>query len=372
MRHLLRAFYIIVVAATPHGARAMEENERSERLIFLAEKGTRWDVFEHLKTCGAKEVNYEDRYHRFALALLAERGWFELMELLIKKGANVNKASSHEKWTALHHAIESAPEEFVCKTVEMLLKYGADPNIENLGGETPFAKALAVYVPFTPDLIKLFFNPAVNTIKPDVTKKAWLGCSPLSWVLIDGDFPFETVKLLVENGVDVDEQIDVWGTKYTPAEYARKFGQKEEFPDYPTMEMADYLDAASLKKKLDIGIKKNISGKELQAIAHKIKKFDKAFCRSFAVLVYFKDNFDKIPQELWCRFDPANAQTGAKGTEKKSDKIIKPDLTIHFYKCPCLLCGERKARLLSLVPTRRNALVPYNQAAVAGLLGLKK
>ncbi len=255
---------VFVTATTLHRVQAMEANKRGKELLLRAKNGTKWDGFEHPKTCGAEE--------------------------------------------------------------------------------------------------------AVTTIKPDVTKKTWLGCSPLSWVLINSDFPFETVKLLVENGADVDEQIDVEGALYAPAEYVRKFGQKEEFPDYPTLEMADYLDAASLKKKLDIGIKNNISGTELQVIAHNIKKFDKAFCRSFVALVYFQNNFGKIPQELWYRFDPANLQTGAKETEKKSSKIIKTDLAIHFYKCPCLLCRERKAQLLaSLIPTRKNALVPYNQAAVAGL-----
>ena len=135
-----------------------------------------------------------------------------------------------------------------------------------------------------------------------------------------------------------------------------------------------------LKKKLAAGKKQNIAGKELQVIANDVKKFDKTFCESFLSLDDFQGNFSKIPQELYLRFDPNNKlnltlvesqDAGKKRSE--SYKKLFDDLIVHFKPCFCSLCEKRKKQfIVSMTPTRNNAIVPYNPAAVAGLLELKK
>lgn len=397
---------LAVAAVAPREVWAMEAevNERGEHLIKLIHNDhPKEEVIEYLKTCGKEEVNYHNMV--FPLGLVAEKGWFDLIEPMIEKGADVNKAKGikpnfNDGWTALHYAIVFAPKESVCRTVEVLLKNGANPNAR-LKGETRKTSFQLVcdpsYMKGSEALLKLLFKYAgINKIKPDLTskkywyKKYWYRSSPL-FEILGADKPYtEMLELLVENGADVDEQVEINGTMYTPTEWVKEFRDAKRiyrdnynrtwsYPDYPTQEIVDYLDVASLKKKLAVGKKQNIAGKELQVIANGIRKFDKTFCESFLSLEYFQQNLSKIPQELWCKFDPINTSNltlvESQEAKKKRSNMVKPDIGIHFVgicecpKCESMRCEEEQK---SIVPTRNNALVPYNPAAVAGLLEYKK
>ncbi len=395
---------IAIFSVMPHGMRAMGANERSERLLFLIENSTNEDeILEHLQWCTKKDVNYVSSvwvdsgvlggYVQVEFPLGAAAGYARsnLVLSLIGKGAKVNKKDPYLELTALHKAIEapmSAPKKDVCETVKILLENGANPNAENRDGFTAFSLAC---VNGDADLIKLFFNPLVTKIKPDLKKKSSCGHSLLFDILAFDKPSFEIVKLFVENGADVDEQIKINGKEYSLAAYVREFRDASKiyyrsvsglcfsFPNYPTQEIADYLDVALLKKKLAAGIKKNISGKELQVIANGVKKFDKTFCESFLSLDDFQGNFSKIPQEICCRFDPINTSNltlvESQNEQQKRSNMVKSDINIHFVGiCECPKCESRRCEeeQKSLVPTRYNALVPYNPAAVAGLLELKK
>ena len=95
----------------------------------------------------------------FDLNVAGSNGWTPLMmavegdqpkalELLLKNGANPNKQSELDGFTALHLAVDYAmdgmiqknkneplPEPIEC--IRILLKYGADKNIKNHSGKTP-------------------------------------------------------------------------------------------------------------------------------------------------------------------------------------------------------------------------------------------
>ena len=270
---------IAVAVATSHVVWAMEANKRGEHLLDLIKKGAKEEVAKYLEKCSKEDVNYEDQKGNLPFVEVAHKGWHDLIEQMIKKGAQVDWKSLWGR-SALCHAICFAPKKSVYQTVKVLLRNGANPNMYTYGTfeETIFCDVCAGG---DPDLIKLFFDPEVKfapiltrPINPYNLSSGIPTRSPLAKILCGYHPSLEIVKLFVENGADVDEQIvgsivhtceeidecTEFGqayTLYTLIEWVKEFRQKEDYPNYPTQEIVDYLTAVSLEKKRIDAIKKS-------------------------------------------------------------------------------------------------------------------
>ena len=78
-------------------------------------------------------VDSEDEFGRTALQYAAYRNETDVTELLLSRGADVNKRSDRYHSTALHHAVFSINTD----VIKVLLKHGASTNIKDGRGRTP-------------------------------------------------------------------------------------------------------------------------------------------------------------------------------------------------------------------------------------------
>jgi len=99
-------------------------------LFRAAERGDSSLVRELLRTC--TNIDVVNKFGSSPLLIAALNGHLEVVDILIKKGANVNHRGP-DLWTPLHAACFYGHMEVAC----LLLGYGADPNAINLGGDTP-------------------------------------------------------------------------------------------------------------------------------------------------------------------------------------------------------------------------------------------
>ncbi|WP_341816496.1 ankyrin repeat domain-containing protein [Wolbachia endosymbiont (group A) of Agelastica alni] len=135
------------------------------------------------------EVDKANQYRCTPLHYAAENGHTEIVNALIGKGADVN-AVGEDEWTPLHYAAENGH----IKTVKALIEKGADINAVNQNGSTPlhFA-AVGDHIEIVNALIE---NGAdVNA----VGENKW---TPL--YLAVENCHIKTVKALIENGANVN------------------------------------------------------------------------------------------------------------------------------------------------------------------------
>ncbi|XP_051868517.1 2-5A-dependent ribonuclease-like [Pristis pectinata] len=85
-------------------------------------------------------VDFEPDDKGTPLFLAAGKGNDQVVELLLKKKANVNYQTKSFGWSPLHSAIQSNHE----KVVHLLLEHGADPHLRRKNGATPFITAAIV------------------------------------------------------------------------------------------------------------------------------------------------------------------------------------------------------------------------------------
>ena len=112
---------------------------RETPLMVAARRGT-WDMVKLLLDRGAN-VNTSSPIAGTALHAAAYRGRLDLCKLLIERGADVN-APNEEGWTVLHQVVNGAPDyprlngQFL-EVVKLLVEKGADVNARTRGGMTP-------------------------------------------------------------------------------------------------------------------------------------------------------------------------------------------------------------------------------------------
>ena len=89
------------------------------------------------------EVNWADEDGRTILmhAILAENASFEIVELLIKNGANVRVCEPEQQWTALHFAAREGHSDIV----KLLLENGAEVDAKDSFGNTPLWRAVMTF-----------------------------------------------------------------------------------------------------------------------------------------------------------------------------------------------------------------------------------
>ena len=102
-------------------------NERIRDLKILIET----------KNVNINLTNHQDLYRMTALHYAAWKGTTEMVDLLLKNGADLN-CKDNEDWTALHLAAGYGTTEMV----DLLVKNGADLNCKKNDGSTPLKVAV--------------------------------------------------------------------------------------------------------------------------------------------------------------------------------------------------------------------------------------
>lgn len=138
-----------------------------------------------------------------ALQLAAAVGLTEAIEAQVKRGADVNERDGD--LTPLHHAVQS----HVPSAVAVLLRLGADVNVESREGATPLHHAAELW---NPQIAELLLRHGAN---PSATDE--FGETPLHYAATGGNL--ETAELLLEYGADLTIE-GMAGTAATAAEKA--------------------------------------------------------------------------------------------------------------------------------------------------------
>ena len=170
-----------------------------------------------------KQITLE--YLNSAIVKAVEKGYLEIVKILLENGADVNLQVGYDDATLLYIAMDQGKSEIV----ELLIERGAvvdKLSFEYNTGErvtiTPLLRAVSKlnqgWVPAQTmfhyhDIIKILLEKGAN-----VNSKLNDGATPLYIAVIGGYF--ETVKLLLENGANVDlpavERINYKSISITP------------------------------------------------------------------------------------------------------------------------------------------------------------
>lgn len=124
-------------------------------------------------------------------------GTYEIIELLIAKGADVNVKGSYG-YTALMWAAENSH-----KTVELLLKNGADVNVKGVDGMTAFIQSIFGILSgsVTTAVCDLFLEKGSN-VNDQLTGADATGWSAL--LFASSNEKLDLVKYLILNGADIN------------------------------------------------------------------------------------------------------------------------------------------------------------------------
>merc|ERR1712117_863036 len=130
------------------------------------------------------------------LMVASYHGFKDVVQLLLEAGANPNKSFGGGP-TPLLHAVRHGLKE----VAQILLEYGADPNIADENGFTPLYESI-VYFPFdfSVDLIKLLLENGAEVDHEIKFRWHELRCTPLLKAVSYGNE--EVIQILLENGAD--------------------------------------------------------------------------------------------------------------------------------------------------------------------------
>jgi ankyrin repeat protein len=158
-------------------------------LMIAAGGGHATEIAQLLVEKGADARYAHDGYT--VLMEAAEQGDRELVDLLLKQGANV-KSTNRVGWTALHNGAMNGNTGIVAD----LIIGGADANArENFHGTTPLHWAAASG---NAEVVKLLLAHGAD---PNV-KETFTGATPLMWAAASGRSPISVIKVLLDHGAD--------------------------------------------------------------------------------------------------------------------------------------------------------------------------
>jgi ankyrin repeat protein len=83
------------------------------------------------------DVNFKDKNGETFLHLAASEGHWDIVALLVKKGANVKAKVTFSGYTPLHYTVKYSNPQTKDKIITLLIKNGADVNAKAKNGETP-------------------------------------------------------------------------------------------------------------------------------------------------------------------------------------------------------------------------------------------
>lgn len=146
------------------------------------------------------------------LMVASYHGFKDVVQLLLEAGANPNKSFGGGP-TPLLHAVRHGLKE----VAQILLEYGADPNIADENGFTPLYESI-VYFPFdfSVDLIKLLLENGAEVDHEIKFRWHELRCTPLLKAVSYGNE--EVIQILLENGADPIKRVRDYAA--TPLSYA--------------------------------------------------------------------------------------------------------------------------------------------------------
>jgi len=134
------------------------------------------------------EINFKDKHGYTALDLAVIHNLVDVVEVLLKNGANPN-IKDKNGYTPLHRAVIKSS----AVLTKLLLKYGADPNVKDIYGYTPLQRAV---IQQSPELVKILLE---NGADPNI--KDSHDYYPLERALMfeDVDTAYEISKLLLDH-----------------------------------------------------------------------------------------------------------------------------------------------------------------------------
>lgn len=170
-------------------------------------------------------IKYMDEYNLLIHA--AFNDCVEFFQLLVERGENLTIKENNYHTTALHIAVmNDSP-----KVIQFLIVHGMDPNIKNIGGETPLHIAASDN---SLDCAKILLeNGADPNIKDEHEHTPIFNAVECD----DSDYTLEMVRLLLENGADPNINYEGVSPLYIAAENDSTYSMKLllEFGADPTM-----------------------------------------------------------------------------------------------------------------------------------------
>ncbi len=197
----------------PVSARS-RDGEGAMPLHQAAARGYRGCV--ELLLANGADINAMDRHisdgHRFrrftALCFAVHNGHYELVELLINRGAEVNPTVK-----VTHTPLYIAVRKENLKMARLLIEKGADVNCKVSASLTPLFTAVHLG---NLEMAKLLVENGAN-----VNHKAYRRLTPLHWTTYWNESQPEIARLLLENGAETDPRTE---DKNTPLHYAASHG----------------------------------------------------------------------------------------------------------------------------------------------------
>ena len=162
------------------------------------------------------ESNVIRPYASRALIIAANKSQYEVAELMLKNGGDVNTREANLNAAAVHYAITNGD----IKMLKLLIKYGANISLkinypyDKLGTEPSETSLMLAASVGNIEMVKLLLESGACVNEKDRT-----GNSTLSAASLYGQT--EIVKLLLEKGAEVNSQ-EVYG--WTPLHFASKMG----------------------------------------------------------------------------------------------------------------------------------------------------
>ncbi len=150
---------------------------------------------------GGIDVNERDKNSNATVLMVASSydGYSDMIELLIKRGADVNAQSSDGK-TALMWAAGNAPD-----AVETLLNHRANVKLKMNDGMTAFLQAVfgVLSGKVSTTVCDLLLKKGAN-VNTELTSNSAMGWTALHYAAISGDV--ELVKYLIRKGANVNHK----------------------------------------------------------------------------------------------------------------------------------------------------------------------
>lgn len=179
---------------------AKNRAEKVRELMNAAANGDSRKVFEILDSGLNVDVTFERDESEFSgmtvLMVASKRGYPEMVEALIKRGANVNL----KRYVGDTPLMLAAGSDNV-KTVSVLLKAGADPNVKEVsphaGELTPLTLAINLS-----EQHRIEIAEALLAAGAEINPRGNFFMSPLMQAVED----LEMVKLLIAHGADVNQK----------------------------------------------------------------------------------------------------------------------------------------------------------------------
>lgn len=174
---------------------------------------------------GKVDINQEDGYGRTPIFDAILFNSLDILELLIKNGANINKRDINGETPLFRAAGWNHP-----GPTEVLLKYGANTNIPNKNGETPLHFAAKyLHIKSIKILLKYGADPNVLT---------YTGATPLLLIITSAMDPkdnlvsdndktrlkmIKVIKILLNHGAKINK-VDVSGISPITAAISKRYG----------------------------------------------------------------------------------------------------------------------------------------------------